>query len=93
MIIRGINFTQNSLFSSVIVVVVRSSTIFRRHFGAHLGLHSITLTQQKLESGSDDSGCVCRIKLCSIPEIFLYCVETKEYCEQNEILEIFFLPR
>ena len=43
---------------------------FRRHLGAHSGLHSISLTQQKLESGSDDSGCVPRIKLCSIPEIF-----------------------
>ena len=31
-----------------------------------------------------------RIKLCSIPEIVLHCVETKEYCEQNENLEIFF---
>ena len=31
-----------------------------------------------------------RIKRCSIPEIFLYCVETKEYCEQNENLEKFF---
>ena len=31
-----------------------------------------------------------RIKLCSIPEIFLYCVETKEYCEQNENSENFF---
>ena len=55
-----------------------------------LGLHSKSLTQQKLESGSDDSGCARRIKVCSIPEIFLYCVETKEYCEQNEMLENFF---
>ena len=33
-----------------------------------------------------------RIKVFSIPEIFLYCVETKEYCEQNETSESF-LPR
>ena len=45
--------------------------------GLSLGLHSIILTQQRLESGSDDSGCVCRIKVCSMPEIFLYCVKTK----------------
>ena len=43
-----------------------------------------------LESGLDDSGCVCMIKVRSISEISLYCVETKEYCEQNETLEIFF---
>ena len=69
---------------------MRSITTFRRHFGGHLGLHSITLIQRKLESRSDDSGCVRRIKLCSIPEIFLYCLETKEYCKQNETSEIVF---
>ena len=30
-----------------------------------------------------------RIKVSLIPEIFLHCVETKEYCEQNETLENF----
>ena len=63
-----------------------SGIIFGRHLGAHLGLHSI----RKLESGSDNLGCVRRIKVCSIPEIFLYCVETKEYFEENETLETFF---
>ena len=43
--------------------------------------------QQKLESGSDDSGCVRSIKLCSILVKFLYCVETKEYCERKGTLE------
>ena len=27
--------------------------------------------------------------MCLIPEIFLHCVETKEYCKQNENWEIF----
>ena len=49
---------------------MRSSNVL----GLSLGLHYVTLTQQKLESGSDDSGCVCKIKVCSIPEIFLYCL-------------------
>ena len=49
---------------------VTSSIIFRLSFG----LHSITLTKQKLGSGSDDSGCVRRIKVCSTPGIFLYCL-------------------
>ena len=31
--------------------------------GAHLGLHSINLTQQKFESVLDDSGCMCRMKV------------------------------
>ena len=30
-----------------------------------------------------------RIKVRSIPEIFLYSLYTKEYCEQNETLESF----
>ena len=30
-----------------------------------------------------------RIKVCSIPGIFLYCVETKEYCEQKGTFENF----
>ena len=42
----------------------RSSLIFRGffwlYFGFHLGPYSIDLTQQKLEFGSDDSGCVRR---------------------------------
>ena len=33
---------------------------------------------------------MCRVKVCSIPEIFLYYVETKQYCEQNETSENFF---
>ena len=39
----------------------------------------MNLLHRKLESGSNDSGCVPRIKLCSIPEIFLnkICVGTK----------------
>ena len=64
--------------------------MIRAFLGLSLGLHSMSFTQQKFESGSDDSRCVRRIKVCSIPEIFWYCVETKEYCEQNETLEIFF---
>ena len=30
----------------------------------------MNLTQRKLESGLDDSGCVRKIKVCLIPEIF-----------------------
>ena len=52
-------------------------------FGLPFGCRSVSLTQQKLESPYDDSECVRRIKVCLIPEIFLHCVETKEYCEQN----------
>ena len=36
---------------------------------------------------------MCRIKLCSIPEIFFCYVKTNEYCEQNETLENFFTKR
>ena len=40
---------------------------------------SVSLTQQKVESGLDDSGCVCKIKVCSTPEIFLnkVCADAK----------------
>ena len=33
----------------------RSSIFFRHHLGIHLGPYSITLMQQKLESGSNGS--------------------------------------
>ena len=66
--------------------------IFGLTFELPLGCRSVSLKQQKLKSGSDDLGSVCRIKLCSIPEIFFCFVKTKEYCEQNETLE-HFLPR
>ena len=51
-------------------IYVCTSSIVRAFLELPLGLHSISLMQQKLEPGSDDSGCVCRIKVCSIPEIF-----------------------
>ena len=57
--------------------VRRSSIIFRLSFG----LHSIIFKQQKLESGSDDSGCVLRIKM--VPEIFF---QTKYVLMQSLIL-------
>ena len=53
------------------------SSIISAPLGLPLGCQSITLTQQKLESRSDDSGCEHRIKVYFIPEIFLYCVETR----------------
>ena len=56
------------------------SGMIRAPLGRSLGPYSITLTQQKLECGANDSECVCEIKVCSIPEIFLYCLCTKEYC-------------
>ena len=39
----------------------------------------MNFTQRNLESGSDDSGCVRRIKVCSIPDIFFkqICVDAK----------------
>ena len=46
---------------------MRSSNVFA-NLGRSLGPYSIILTQQKLESGSDDSGCMRRIKM--VPEIF-----------------------
>ena len=47
--------------------------------GAYFVLHSLSLTQQNLDSGYDDLGCVRRIKHCSIPEIFFnkICVDAK----------------
>ena len=76
---------------SLVVYMCIDLAIFGLTFGLSLGCRSISLTQQKSKSGSDDLGCVHRIKLCSVPEIFLYCVETKEYCEQKEALEFFLL--
>ena len=71
----------------MVVVVVVCALL---SLGAHLWPHSISLTQQKLESGSDDPQYMHMIKVCLTSEIFLYCVETKEYCKQSEAWEFFF---
>ena len=42
---------------------------------------------EKLEPGSNDIWDVCTRSTFFTPEIFLYCLYTKEYCEQNETLE------
>ena len=85
--------SHHCLATLLVVVVAVDLALFGLTFGLPFGLplgcRSITLIQQKLESGSDDSRCVLRIKVCSIPQIFVYCVETKEYCEQNETLDFF----
>ena len=54
------------------------SSIISAPLGLPLGCRSITLTQQKLESGSNDSGCVRRMKM--ITELFFLnemCVDAK----------------
>ena len=63
LLLRGVRCSFSENYKNSSSSVHRSSIIFRL-FSAlswlSFGLHSITLTQQKLESGSDDSGCVCR---------------------------------
>ena len=46
-------------------------TFLSFRLGLPSGLHYISLMQQKLGSGSDNSECMHRIKVCSMPEIFL----------------------
>ena len=63
---------------SGVVDIEGDLALFSAPLGRSLGPYSITLTQQKLESGSDDSGCVRRIKM--IPKVFFLnkiCVDAK----------------
>ena len=53
--------------SMLVVVVAVDLALYWGFLGLPLGLHSIGFTKEKLESGSDDSGCVRRIKVCSMP--------------------------
>ena len=59
-------------------IYIRKSSTVGAFLGLSLGLHSIILTQQKLESGWNDSGCVHKIKM--IPEIVL-----NEICVNAEL--------